>query len=327
MAMAVRLTRPWPEDVAAIASALQQWDTARWLTAVPWPYGESDARAFVAAASLDEHAIRDGDRLVGMVRAGSSFGLWIAPDRQGQGIGRRAGVLALSRLFLAGADRIVAYHLTGNDRSARLLDWLGFQPEGEYQLYSEPLQRTVPAVLLGLDRDQFEARHPFKLVTPRLQIGPISETDLPDLHRIATRPEVARMMLRFRPDMGLEEVAVVLRESALWPPLRLAVRHEGRLLGAVGLSAGQPPRLHYFLDPALSGQGLGQEMVTAVFDELVARFAFPEILADVFLDNLASRKLLKNLGFRRIEDVELKAEGRDAPADAALYRWRPGLLA
>ncbi|MFN3273923.1 MAG: GNAT family N-acetyltransferase [Paracoccus sp. (in: a-proteobacteria)] len=322
----MRLTRPWPEDAPAIAAAMTDWDTARWLTAVPWPYAETDARDFVAAASLDEYAIRCGDDLLGLVRAGSNFGLWIAPGAQGRGIGRRAGIMALSRLFLSGADRVSAHVLDGNSRSARLLDWLGFRATGTEQLYSEPMQRHVPATALRLDRDRFEALHPFALITPRLQIGPVTEADLPDLHAIATRPEVARMMLRFRPDMGLDEVAVVLRESALWPPLRLSVRHEGRVVGAVGLSGGQPPRLHYFLDPDLSGLGLGQEMVAAVFDELVARFAFPEILADVFLDNLASRKILKNLGFRRMEDVELRAEGRDAPADAALYRWRPGLL-
>lgn len=326
MSERLRLTRPWPEDAARITAAMADWDTARWLTAVPWPYSEADARDFIAAAPLDDYAVRQDDVLVAMVRAGSTFGLWIAPECQGRGLGRRVGILALSRFFLEGAPQIGTHVLEGNTRSARLLDWLGFEPVGQERLYSSPLRREVSATALRLTRARFEALHPFVLRTARLRIGPIARDDLPALHRIATRPEVARMMLRFRSDMALAELAQLVDESALWPPLRLAVRHEGRLIGAIGLSDGRPPRLHYFLDPDMAGQGLGQEMVAAVFDEIVARFGLPEVLADVFLDNQASRRILKNLGFRRIEDVELKAEGRDAPADAALYRWRPGLL-
>ena len=52
----------------------------------------------------------------------------------------------------------------------------------------------------------------------------------------------------------------------------------------------------------------------------------PEVLAGAFVDNDASRKILKNLGFRRGEDLELQSLGRASPAPAALYRWRPGLL-
>ncbi|CAM3183034.1 GNAT family N-acetyltransferase [Paracoccus nototheniae] len=320
------LTRPWPEDAEAIASALADWDTVRWLTTLPWPYGLPDASDFIDVAGLDEHAIRLGDRLVGMVQAGRVFGIWIAPDRQGRGLGRRAGVLALSRLFLSGVPGVQAHVLIGNDRSARLLDWLGFQPQGRVTLQSRPLGRPVAATAMHLDRATFEARHAIALTTDRLVIDAIVPADLPALHRIVTQPQVARMMQRFRPDMDLDEAASVLSDSGLLLPLRLAVRHQGQVIGAVGLSAATPPRLHYFLDPQMAGQGLGQEMVAAVFHELVARFAPTEMVADVFLDNPASRKILKNLGFRRAEDIALYTPGRDAQADAALYRWRPGLL-
>ncbi|QBX34827.1 GNAT family N-acetyltransferase [Paracoccus liaowanqingii] len=322
----VVLTRPWPEDAEAIAAALSNWDTTRWLSTPPWPYGVADAQEFIAQASLDEYAIRLGDRLAGTVLAGRAFGLWIAPDLQGQGIGRRAGVLALSRLFLSGAEGVHSHVLLGNERSERLLDWLGFAPQGRATIRSRPLDRPVAATVLHLDRAAFEARHAIALTTARLSITAITPADMPALHAIVTQPQVARMMLRFRPDMRLDEAASLLADGGLLPPLRLAVRHAGRVIGAVGLSAGTPPRLHYFLDPQMAGQGFGQEMVAAVFHELVARFAPPEIMADVFLDNPASRKILKNLGFRRAEDVALFAHGRDAQADAALYRWRPGLL-
>ncbi|MFN3278402.1 MAG: GNAT family N-acetyltransferase [Paracoccus hibiscisoli] len=322
----VALTRPWPEDADDIAAAMADWDVVRWLTTLPWPYGVDDARDFVAGAGLDEHAVRQGDRLVGMVQAGRVFGIWITPDRQGQGIGRRAGVLALSRLFLSGAAEVQAHCLVGNVRSARLLHWLGFRACGRVTLSSRPLARDVQADRLVLDRAGFEARHAIALTTQRLRIDAVTPADLPALHRIVTQPAVARMLLRYHPAMTVEEAAPLLLQSALVPPLRLAVRHEGQVIGSVSLIEGTPPHLTYFLDPNHAGQGFGQEMVSAVFDEIVARLAPSEIVAEVFLDNPASRKILKNLGFRRDEDALITSRGRDAPAQAARYRWRAGLL-
>jgi len=134
------------------------------------------------------------------------------------------------------------------------------------------------------------------------------------------------MLLRYHPAMTVDEAAPLLLQSALVPPLRLAVRHGGQVIGSVSLIEGTPPHLTYFLDPDHAGQGLGQEMVSAVFDEVVARLAPSEIVAEVFLDNPASRKILKNLGFRRDEDALITSRGRDASAQAARYRWRAGLL-
>ncbi|WP_405404926.1 GNAT family N-acetyltransferase [Paracoccus sp. Ld10] len=322
----VALTRPWPEDADDIAAALADWNVVRWLTTLPWPYGADDARDFVAVAGLDEHAIRQDGRLVGMVQAGRVFGIWVAPDRQGQGIGRRAGVLALSRLFLSGATEINAHCLVGNDRSARLLDWLGFRACGRTVLQSRPLRDEVQADLLVLDRDTFQRRHSIALMTPRLRIDAVTPEDLPDLHRIVTLPDVARMLLRYDPAMSLDDVQPLLLQGALVPPLRLAVRYQGQVIGIVGLSEGPPPRLNYFLDPTHAGKGLGQEMVAAVFNEVVARLDPSEVLAGAFVDNDASRKILKNLGFRRGDDLELQSMGRESPAPAAVYRWRPGLL-
>ncbi|WP_411838958.1 GNAT family N-acetyltransferase [Paracoccus sp. ME4] len=318
----VRLTRPWPEDAEDMAAALADWQVVRWLTTLPWPYGTQDARDFIAVAGLEEHAIRQGGRLVGMVEAGRQFGIWIAPDRQGQGIGRRAGVLALSRLFRSGARTVQAHCLLGNHRSARLLDWLGFVPQGRVVLTSRPLGSEVEADRLVLDRATFHRRHAIALDTPRLRIEPMAPSDLPALHAIVTRPDVARMLQRYRPDMTPEEVAPLLSQAAM----RLAVRRDGRAIGSVALLEGPVPRISYFLDPDHAGQGFGQEMVAAVFAELVARLDPPQMLADVFLDNAPSRKILKNLGFRRLEDADLPTLGRDGPARAAQYRWTPGLL-
>ncbi|SNR25731.1 N-acetyltransferase [Paracoccus sediminis] len=316
------LTRPWPEDVPDIADALSDWNVTQWLTAVPWPYRQTDAAAFVAGAGLDEHAIRQGGRLVGMVRASGSFGIWLAPEAQGRGMAERAAVLALSRRFHRGATVVEANHLHGNRRSAALLTRLGFRPVGDMMLWSQPQRRHLPAAALRLTRADFAARHGIALVTDRLMIEPFRHGDLPDLHRIATMPDVASKLLLFHPAMTPDQMAPLFLSDGLLPPMRLTVRHQGGVAGSIGISAGDPARVFYFLDPALSGKGLGEEMGRAFLAEIVARFDPPELLADVFLDNQPSRRLLKNLGFQREEDGMLSSAGRSQPAPAALYRWR-----
>ena len=316
------LTRPWPEDAPVIAEALSDWQLAQWLTAVPWPYGAADAAAFIDSAGLDEYAVRQDDRLVGMVRASGSFGIWMAPVAQGQGLAERAAVLALSRRFRNGATVIEANHLQDNTASAALLARLGFQPVGEVMLWSQPQQRHLPGLSLHLTREDFARRHAIALATPRLLIEPFRPSDLPDLHRIATVPEVARNLLLFHPDMTPDDIAPLFQSDGLLPPMRLTVRRNGKVAGSIGISAGDPPRIFYFLDPTLSGQGLGEEMGRAFLAEITARFDPPELLADVFLDNQPSRRLLKNLGFQRDQDQMLSSLGRTGPAPAAVYRWR-----
>lgn len=322
MVPALSLTRPRPEDSARIAEALANWAVTQWLTAASWPYGEDDATAFVARAGLDEHAVRLDDRLIGMVRAGQTFGIWITPENQGSGLALRGAVLALSRRFLAGAELVEATHIEGNHRSAALMARLGFRRTGTARLWSQPQGRHLPGITLQLSRADFTARHAIRITTPRLSIEAPQPDDLPHLHRIATAPEVARMLLRFHPGMSMTEFAAIFEGDALVPPFRLVARHQGTVAGSVGIGAGLPARIYYFLDPQLAGQGLGQEMVAAFLSEIVARFGFAELLADVFLDNPASRRLLKNLGFLRVEDMQLASMGRSETAPAALYRWR-----
>lgn len=316
------LTRPWPEDAPDIAAALSDWNLTQWLTAAPWPYRQSDAVAFIAGAGLHEYAVRQDDRLIGMVRVSGNFGIWMAPDAQGQGLAERAAVLALSRRFHKGAVAIEANHLQGNVRSAALLARLGFRPTGNTTLWSQPQQRHLPATALRLTRADFAKRHGIALATARLVIEPFRPADLPALHRIATLPEVASKLLLFHPAMTPDQIRPLFLSDGLLPPMRLTVRHQGLVAGSIGISAGDPPRLFYFLDPALSGKGLGEEMGRAFLAEIVARFDPPELLADVFLDNQPSRRLLKNLGFQREEDGMLSSAGRSQPAPATLYRWR-----
>lgn len=316
------LTRARPEDTDSLIAAMTNPAVARWLTSVPHPYGLNEAAEFIANAGPDEFAIRVNDKLAGMLRVGSSLGIWIAPEFQGQGIGMRASVIGLSRYFMNPDNiGIDAVYLEGNHGSASLLAKLGFQEKASVTAWSGSQATEVPAMSLHLSRDDFSANHSITIDTPRLSISRYHSSDLPALHRIVTVPEVARMLLRYFPEMTQDEVAKTFEGDGLSLPIRLIIRHRGATIGSVGLLAEQPPALAYFLDPSVAGQGFGQEAVKAFMEEVIERFGLTELAASVFDDNPASAKILRNLGFKRVEDVMSSSKGRDAPAPAGVFRW------
>ncbi|MDP0927244.1 GNAT family N-acetyltransferase [Paracoccus onubensis] len=318
----IELGRPYPEDCDDIARAMQDRTISDWLTSVPQPYGFDDAVRFVAEAGADEYAIRNNGRLIGMLRAAESFGIWLMPEFHGKGVAFRAAILGVSRYFLTGATKMGAVYLDGNKKSERLLHRLGFRPAGQVTAWSHALAREMPATSMELTKTGFARHHGFSLTTSRLRIDGFTDQDLPALHRIVTRPEVARMLLRFSPDMTRDEVAAIFTEEMLIPPMRLVIRYKDRVAGTVGILPGEPASIAYFLDPELAGQGLGQEAVSAFLDEYILRFAPRELRAEVFSDNPASVRILRNLGFQQEDEIMISSLGRDTPASAGIYRWR-----
>jgi len=138
--------RPWrPADAPVLLAVCQDPEIARWVT-IPQPFLPADAEAFI------ENAIsmwRDGTgapfaivdastgRLLGAVtRFGpdghqATFGLWLAPDARGRGVGTRALRLVADWTFdTTAAIRLDAYIMVGNEASNRMTERAGFKREG-----------------------------------------------------------------------------------------------------------------------------------------------------------------------------------------------------
>ena len=138
--------RPWrPADAPAVFAICQDPEIARWVT-IPQPFGPDDADAFI------EHALtmwRDGtgapfaivdaasERVLGAVtRFGpeghqATFGLWLAPEARGRGIGTRALRLLADWTFATTAViRIDSFIMVGNEPSERMVERAGFRREG-----------------------------------------------------------------------------------------------------------------------------------------------------------------------------------------------------
>lgn len=316
----VTLDRPRPGDAAPMTRALQDREVVRWLTSLPWPYRLDDARGFIAQAGAGEFVIRMDGRFAGCLRIADHIGYWLVPALHGRGIARRACVLGLSRWFAAGHDRSRATVLRGNARSERLLRHLGFQGATARVLYSRAMDRRLATTELTLRRADFARLHPIDICTPRLRIGAFHAADLPALHRILTAPETARMLLRFRPGQPMAETAALFTPEALAPPLRLVVRQQDRVIGQIGVGAGQPGSVFYALDPSVWGHGVGHEMLGAFLDEIGLRLDPPALTATVFDDNPASAAMLRAQGFVAEARERIASLGRDGLAWATFYR-------
>ena len=140
------ILRPWRlSDAPAVLAVCQDPEIARWVT-IPQPFQPADADAFIENAlsmwrdgTGAPFAIVDAsdDRLLGAVtRFGpdghqATFGLWLAPDARGRGVGTKALRLAADWTFATtAAIRLDAYIMVGNEASNRMTERAGFRREG-----------------------------------------------------------------------------------------------------------------------------------------------------------------------------------------------------
>ena len=138
--------RPWrPADAPALLAVCQDPEIARWVT-IPQPFLPADADAFIensarcgvmAPGRHSPSSMPPTDRLLGAVtRFGpdghqATFGLWLAPEARGRGVGTRALRLVADWTFdTTDAIRLDAYIMVGNEASNRMTERAGFQREG-----------------------------------------------------------------------------------------------------------------------------------------------------------------------------------------------------
>lgn len=136
----------WQEDAAELAAAIAHEPVVRMLARVPWPYGEDDARAWIAREqnrhlpSLLVTLPEEGGRIVGGCglheKDGKvAVGYWVTPSHWGRGIASEAlcGMIGLARL--AGHRRLHGYHAADNPASGRVMRKAGFRPTGRRRTF------------------------------------------------------------------------------------------------------------------------------------------------------------------------------------------------
>ena len=160
------LLRPQVEaDIPAIVSGLNDWEVARWLTVVPFPYTRADGEEWIARQKPPvpgaAHFAIDlpGHGLIGVVTIDNELGYWLDRSAHGNGYMTEACVALLEWHFAALPDDIVpsGYH-AGNAASAVVQRNLGFVESGRREMrFVRSQQREVEHIDTTLTWAQFGA--------------------------------------------------------------------------------------------------------------------------------------------------------------------------
>jgi RimJ/RimL family protein N-acetyltransferase len=138
------LLRPgFVEDAPMLAQAIGHEAVVRNLATAPWPYGEAEARAFLALERdplLPNFVMiqRTGGapRIVGGIGIapapddGLEIGYWVAPRYWGLGFATEAGRAVMHIARALNLPRLKAAHFVDNAASGAVLRKLGFRPTG-----------------------------------------------------------------------------------------------------------------------------------------------------------------------------------------------------
>jgi len=161
--------RAWRDsDLQPLVVACQDPEISRW-TRVPYPYGASDARAYLLQRHDTLHAgtaapfaivsAADRDRLLGSIslmrfswqHARAEVGYWLAKDARGHGHVTRAVHLITAWGFRhLGLERIDLLAATGNPASQRVAERCGFTREAVLRSYLPGKEGRQDMVAFGL---------------------------------------------------------------------------------------------------------------------------------------------------------------------------------
>lgn len=149
-----------PGDASDLAELISDWEVIRWLSGPPYPYGVSDAEAFIESTQdLPLYWAIVTDRLIGAVSGLERLGYWLGRPYWGHGIISSAAEIAVTACFEeTDADRIESGYLMGNLASRRVQEKLGFRDVGRRMMYSNSNRRSIEHIDTVLTRTDWERR-------------------------------------------------------------------------------------------------------------------------------------------------------------------------
>ncbi|MEX0348661.1 MAG: GNAT family N-acetyltransferase [Paracoccaceae bacterium] len=154
------LRRPVPGDAAVLARVINDLDVSRWLTRVPFPYGQSDAEAYIdrqMQGGGNAFFIFCGESLAGCVGTERELGYWVGRSFWGKGFATEAAAAAATRHFSMGAELLHSGHFVENTASRNVLNKLGFVPDAMTKATSPATGEEHALQKMLLTRDRWEA--------------------------------------------------------------------------------------------------------------------------------------------------------------------------
>lgn len=168
------------EDGPALFALINNWNVARWLTRVPWPYRPEDMTEFIEAIALPRSdgpkptfAILLDGQPIGAVECtgqasieepqgdGSDLGYWIGEPYWGQGYATEVVSALVDRVFASPEAAVIrSAFFEGNAASWRVQEKLGFEIVNRVMAFCRPHGRELPLICTRLTRQSYEARRP-----------------------------------------------------------------------------------------------------------------------------------------------------------------------
>jgi RimJ/RimL family protein N-acetyltransferase len=263
---------------------------------------------------------------------GNIWALFVHPDHEGRGHGRRLHDAMVDWLFASGLARL---HLSTDPASRaatfyRAAGWSDTGPAphapGE-EIGFELTRRAANARLTRLRRPE-----PLVLATARLRLRPLAARDAPALFALFSDPAVMRYWASppwSSIDAAHELLARDAAAAAEGSHLRLALARadDDTLIGSCTLFGLVPTsrraEIGYLLARAHWGRGLMHEALTALVGHGFEGLNLHRIEADIDPRNVASRRTLERLGFVKEGHLRERWIVAGEVSDTELY----GLLA
>lgn len=165
--------------------------------------------------------------------------------------------------------------------------------------------------------------------TARLRLRDYAPPDFEDVHRYASDPRVTAALCwgPNTPDQTRAFLAQAKLEAEGHPRLRFSLGIESseshRIIGGVHIHPhpGEPAvfAIGYCLEPTHWGRGLGSEVAAGIvrfgFEQLDAK----RLVAEAFLSNTGSERILRCMGFRPGEPFERRVACRGERHQARLF--------
>jgi len=176
--------------------------------------------------------------------------------------------------------------------------------------------------------------------TERLTIRPAAQRDALPTFAFRSLPEVAQWMTAHPTDPqawvdGFEErltdTLVVERDGVVIGDLMLRVEDPWAQAEVREQAAGTQIEIGYVFDPAHAGRGYATEAVREELRICFEDLGIRRVVAQLFADNLASRRLLERLGLRREQHTRQDSLHRSGQwLDGMMYailaeEWRAGV--
>jgi RimJ/RimL family protein N-acetyltransferase len=355
----VRL-RPFREDdLADIAAACADPLTQRFISGMPSPYTEADARWWITegapaawAAGGSAYAVADltTDRLLGGTglsqvvpyRGQAEIGYWVAPWARGRGVATATTRALADHAFSTGISRLELLTHQENAASQRVALAAGFRHEGVRRA-ANPTLDGGRHDLIAWVRLADDPPGPVTRVLPDLPGGRLTDgvvalrrlgpDDVDPMYRLHTMPEVvANRVPPVLPDRAAIERRCRLAESH-WlvgtsADLAIVDAATGEMAGGCALVYDEPATgqamIGYSLLPAWRGRGLATRVVGLLAGWAVGAVGLDRLWAGTRPDNVASQRVLEKVGFRREGLMRGRLPGPDGSRlDSVLF----GLLA